>query len=300
MGAGVRFSGFELNYALVPFGRLGDTHRASLTYRFEPEAPKAAVVAPPQKIGAIDIKPQIADYQTGTLKQAMFDLKPQARTDIKNWSLEITDKQGNVIRTYTGKGVPPKQLAWDGMDSSGHVVSGGVFTNYNFRTVDVRGQEVVATEPVFKASQVPEWEYRLLAAAEQRVFVAPSIPISIQAATIRPDVVKAPGISFGDKSSKLNPAYYNYLDEVARLIQKYPNSRVYIEGHAYEEGAETEAQLLSQSRADAVLSYLVEKGKVSPDNLYSRGHGDTVPLDTSGSEDARFKNRRVDIVILNK
>jgi len=49
-----------------------------------------------------------------------------------------------------------------------------------------------------------------------------------------------------------------------------------------------------------VLRYLVEKGKVSPDNLYSRGHGSSSPIDTSDTEEARNKNRRVDIVILSK
>ncbi len=234
------------------------------------------------------------------MKQATFDLKTQARTDIKNWTLEITDKQGNVLRSYTGKGVPPKQLAWDGMDSNGNVVSGGAFTNYNFRTVDAKGQQVVVSDPVFKASQVPEWEYRLLAAAEQRVFVAPSISETVKASDLVSGVVKVPGISFGNKSYGLNSAYFNYLDEVAKIIRKYPNSRVYIEGHAYDEGTEAEVLLLSQNRADSVLSYLVEKGKVSPDNLYSRGHGASVPLDTSDTEDARVKNRRVDVVILTK
>jgi hypothetical protein len=155
LGAGINFTGFELNYALVPEGILGDNQWFSLTYRFGTEEKPTPVSTPaPQNIGAIEINPQIADYQTGSLKQATFDLKPQARTDIKNWSLEITDPKGNVIRTYAGKGVPPKELAWDGRDSNGNVVNGGIYANYNFRTVDATGQQVVASDPVFKVSQV--------------------------------------------------------------------------------------------------------------------------------------------------
>jgi outer membrane protein OmpA-like peptidoglycan-associated protein len=92
----------------------------------------------------------------------------------------------------------------------------------------------------------------------------------------------------------------SYLDQVARLIRKYPNSRVYIEGHAFDEGSEHEAVKISQNRSDEVLRYLVEKGKVSPDNLYSRGHGDSSPLDMSDTEEARTKNRRVDIILMTK
>jgi outer membrane protein OmpA-like peptidoglycan-associated protein len=299
VGAGIRHAGFEINYALVPFGALGDTQRFSVTYRFGAEenqnAPK------PEKVVAVDINPQMADYKTGTLKQATFDLKPQARTDIKNWTLEITDPKGNVVRTYAGKGVPPKQIAWDGRDSNGNVVAGGIFANYNFRTVDSRGQQAVATEPLFKIGNVAAREAPLMATAalQARSFAAPTLPENVLPLG-RSGVVKVPSVSFGDKNSRLSPDFQNYLDQVARMIRKYPSAKVYLEGHAYDEGTEREALTVSQNRADAVLRYLVEKGKVSPDNLYSRGHGASAPLDPGDTEEARSKNRRVDIVILTK
>ncbi len=301
VGAGIQFDGFELNYALVPFGILGDTQRFSLTYRFgtgeSPPPPSKE-----KKVEAVEIQPQISDVQTGTLKQATFDIKPQARTDIKNWTLEITDPKGNILRTYSGKGVPPRQIAWDGKDSNGNVVTGGIFANYNLRTVDVRGQQVVASDPIFNVSKVSSREAPLLAsmAMEPQVFAAPAIPESLRPVGMS-GAMKIPSVSFGEKSSSLNPAFENYLDEVARLIRKYANCRVYIEGHADpDEGPERQALSISQNRADEVLRYLVEKGKVSPDNLYSRGHGSASPLDTADTEEAHGKNRRVDIVIITK
>jgi outer membrane protein OmpA-like peptidoglycan-associated protein len=303
LGAGIRFTGFELNYALVPEGVLGDNQWFSLTYRFGTEAKPTPVPTPePMKIEAVEIKPQIVDYQTGTLKQATFDLKMQARTDIKNWTLDIKDPDGNVLRTYVGKGLPPRQIAWDGKDSNGNVVSGGIFANYNFRTVDTRGQqEVVSSDPIYKMSQVTAREANLLASisVKPQVFAEQSVPVTVQQRG-EPGVPKVLSVPFDSGSYELKLGYLNYLDQVAELIRKYPNSRVYIEGHAYHEGTALEAMLLSQNRADAVMSYLVEKGKVSPDNLYSRGHGDSSPLDTSGTEKADIKNRRVDIVILIK
>lgn len=299
LGAGVRYAGFELNYALVPFGVLGDTMRFSATYRFGAETEGA--VDKKEKSVAVDIKPQIADYKTGTLKQATFDLKPQARTDIKNWSLEITDPKGNVIRSYSGKGVPPKQIAWDGRDNNGNVVAGGVFANYNFRTVDARGQQAVASEPIFKVGQISGRESPLMASAVFGApsYAPPSLPENIQPVGMS-GVMKVPSISFNEKSTRLNSDFLNYLDQVARLIRKHPNARVYIEGHSYDEGGEKQGLILSQNRADSVLRYLVETGKVSPDNLYSRGHGDSTPLDPGDTEEARSRNRRVDIVILTK
>ena len=302
IGAGVKFTGFELNYALVPFGLLGDTQRFSLTYRFGMEGKGNEAQAPIEKTVAVDIKPQISDYKTGTLKQATFDLKPQARTDIKNWTLEITDPKGNILRTYTGKGVPPKQIAWDGRDNTGNVVTGGIFANYNFRTVDTRGQQVIASEPIFKVAQASAREGQASALASlspMEAPAAPELPENVQPLGMS-GVIKIPSVSFSEKSSRVNPDLYNYLHQVARIIRKYPNARVYIEGHAFDEGSEREVLALSQNRADSVLRYLVEKEKVSPDNLYSRGHAASAPLDSGDTEIARFHNRRVDIVILTK
>ena len=301
LGAGVQFTGFELNYALVPFGVLGDTQRFSITYRFGTEEKPAPLVKAGEKNTAMDISPQVADVKTGTIKQATINLKPQARTDIKNWNLDITDAKGNIVRTYAGKGVPPKQIAWDGKDNNGNVVTGGLFSNVNFRTVDAGGQQVVASQPIFEVAQTASREAPLApAAAPQPVeIIAPTLPEEIQPLGWS-GVVKPPSLTFGENSYRINPAYLDYLNQVAQLIQRYPSAKVYIEGHAFEEGTEKEALALSQNRADSVLRYLVEKGKVSPDNLYSRGHGTSAPVDLSGTEESLGKNRRVDIVVLTK
>lgn len=299
MGVGVKFQEWELDYALVPFGALGETHRFSLTFELEPEE---KVQAAPKQV-SVQIQPQIADYKTGALKQATFELKPMARTDIKNWSLEITDPKGNILRTYSGKGVPPREIAWDGKDANGNVVTGGLFANYNLRTVDTRGQQVLASDPIFKVSPtaVGEREAAAMAleAAAPRVPVPPKMPAHVQPLGLS-GVIKVPSITFREESSSISSDFDNYLSQVARVIRKFPNSRVYVEGHADDEGTEDESMRLSQYRADAVMRYLVEKENISPDNLYARGHGTAAPLEISGTEIAHLHNRRVDIVILTK
>ncbi len=299
MGVGVKFQDWELDYALVPFGALGDTQRFSLTFELEPEEK----IQPPAKQVAVQIQPQIADFKTGSLKQATFELKPMARTDIKNWSLEITDPKGNILRTYSGKGVPPREIAWDGKDANGNVVAGGIFANYNLRTVDTRGQQVLASDPIFRVSPtaIGEREAPVFAveAAAPRPPAPPKMPENVQPLGLS-GVIKLPSLSFREGNSEVSLDYENYLAQVARLIRKYPNSRVYIEGHADDEGSEDESLRLSQYRADSVMRFLVEKENISPDNLYARGHGTAAPLEISGTEIAHMRNRRVDIIILTK
>ncbi len=299
MGVGVKFQDWELDYALVPFGALGDTQRFSLTFELEPEE-KAQPV--PKQV-AVQIQPQIADFKTGSLKQATFELKPMARTDIKNWTLEITDPKGNILRSYSGKGVPPREIAWDGKDANGNVVAGGIFANYNLRTVDTRGQQVLASDPIFKVSPTAVGEREApvmnMEAAAPRALAPPKMPVNVLPLGLS-GVIKIPSVPFREGRPDISEDYDNYLAQVARVIRKYPKARVYIEGHADDEGTEDVSLRLSQYRADAVMRYLVEKENIAPDNLYARGHGTAAPLEISGTEIAHMRNRRVDIIILTK
>jgi hypothetical protein len=49
VGAGVKFSGFGLDYAYVPFGELGSSQRVSLNYSFAAPATAPAQAPPPKK-----------------------------------------------------------------------------------------------------------------------------------------------------------------------------------------------------------------------------------------------------------
>jgi outer membrane protein OmpA-like peptidoglycan-associated protein len=299
LGAGVKYQDWELDYALVPFGDLGNTQRFSITFMLE-STPLLNALPPPM---SVQVQTPQADFKTGAVKQATFYIKPMARTEIKNWTLEITDPKGNILRSYSGKGVPPREIAWDGKDASGNVVTGGIFSNYNLRTVDTRGQQVQATEPLFRFSPQEVSERRLKERVSEstvsRKFPIPQIPPEIHPLGLS-GVVKIPGVSFEEGSANLSPDYYHYLEQVAQLIRRYPEARVYLEGHADVEGTEEQCLRLSQYRANAVMRYLVEKLKVEPSNLYARGRNTSNSLDVSGTEVAHLRNRRVDIIILTK
>lgn len=319
-GAGIRFSSLQFDYAMVPFGTLGNTHRFSMTYRL-PErraAEEEAVPAEVQRPVAVEVQPELSDIKTGTLKAATFDLKPQARTDIEAWTLEITDPQGNVVRRFSGRGVPPKQIQWDGRDDRGNVVVGGLFANYNLRTVDRRGEKVTTSEPIFKIARLgveqrgeisarelqekPELLAGLLGslqAAGGDLFRQPEIPKTLAPAGPM-GVIRLPAIYFDAMSAKIKPIYHGYLRDVAALIRRYPQSRVFVEGHASAEGPESLNYKLSQQRADAVLRYLIEREKIAAESVVARGHGSLAPVDTRDTEQARAMNRRVEILLMTK
>ncbi len=96
---------------------------------------------------------------------------------------------------------------------------------------------------------------------------------------------------------ELLPESFPILDEVAKLINEHKEiTEVVIEGHADDRGTHEWNLRLSRHRAQAVVDYLVKKG-VRSGRLRYTGFGDTHPLDTERSDEARAKNRRVEVRI---
>jgi OOP family OmpA-OmpF porin len=107
-------------------------------------------------------------------------------------------------------------------------------------------------------------------------------------------------VQFETDSSTLAGRSRSLLDEVASQLQAHPQiSRVQIEGHTDAKSSRRHNQTLSEHRAAAVKAYLVQKG-VRADRLVTKGFGETRPVGDNATEDGRFKNRRVDFVILKR
>jgi outer membrane protein OmpA-like peptidoglycan-associated protein len=86
------------------------------------------------------------------------------------------------------------------------------------------------------------------------------------------------------------------LGVVAGNIQAYPNTTISIEGHTDNTGSASYNQSLSQRRANAVASVLMNNG-VPPARLGTIGRGENEPVASNLSATGRAQNRRVEIVI---
>ena len=69
-----------------------------------------------------------------------------------------------------------------------------------------------------------------------------------------------------------------------------------IQGHTDNTGAPEVNRTLSQLRAEAVRTWLINAG-IGSDRLTAIGHGDTRPLGPNLTERARAMNRRVQFII---
>ncbi len=89
------------------------------------------------------------------------------------------------------------------------------------------------------------------------------------------------------------------LYPLVTFLKEYPARNVLIEGHTDSIGSEAANLELSQRRAEAVRSFLVENG-VNPQRITTRGYGEAFPVASNNSDAGRQKNRRVEVVILRE
>jgi outer membrane protein OmpA-like peptidoglycan-associated protein len=83
---------------------------------------------------------------------------------------------------------------------------------------------------------------------------------------------------------------------VAEWLRAHPDRRIYIHGHTDGVGTELANQRLSELRAEAVRSLLVQEG-VESDRLFAVGYGQGRPVSDNATDRSRALNRRVEIVI---
>ena len=112
------------------------------------------------------------------------------------------------------------------------------------------------------------------------------------------DVVGLDGVTFEFNSDRLRPDARTILDDVAEVMERYPEMLVEVAGHTDSLGSDAYNMELSQKRAAAVRRYLIDSG-IAADRMTAVGYGETEPVDTNDTEEGRERNRRVELRIQN-
>ncbi len=103
---------------------------------------------------------------------------------------------------------------------------------------------------------------------------------------------------FAVNSERIEPAAFDALASVAKLVDIYGESAVLIVGHTDAVGDASYNQQLSERRAALVKKYFVENFEISADRLQIEGKGEQDPITSNATADGRNANRRVEVVIL--
>jgi outer membrane protein OmpA-like peptidoglycan-associated protein len=110
-------------------------------------------------------------------------------------------------------------------------------------------------------------------------------------------ILNMPGnVTFDTGSDAIKSNFYDVLDSVAVVLNKYNKTTVDVIGHTDNVGNDGYNQVLSEERARSVAKYLAGK-QVLADRLLIQGRGESQPVATNNTAEGRQKNRRVEIVI---
>ncbi len=103
-------------------------------------------------------------------------------------------------------------------------------------------------------------------------------------------------VNFDFDRFELEPKAKQSLKDVYDYLKKNPSLKVAISGHTDDLGSDEYNDVLSSQRAKTVAKYLMGLG-LQKSRITSTGHGNKIPLDSTLTDKARRKNRRVEFVM---
>ncbi len=107
------------------------------------------------------------------------------------------------------------------------------------------------------------------------------------------------GITFKLNSAVIDPKSYPALNNAAQVMRDNPNVKVEIGGYTDSSGSAAYNKNLSLKRAEAVKSYLVDKG-ISAAQMTAVGYGEAKPIASNKTAEGRAQNRRIEFRFLTE
>ena len=110
------------------------------------------------------------------------------------------------------------------------------------------------------------------------------------------DVLQRGRIEFVAGKAEITGDSFGLLDRVAATIARCPDTRVEVAAHTDSAGSSARNRDLTQSRAEAIVDYLVDAG-VKRERLTAIGYGESKPVADNGSAEGKAANRRVEFTV---
>ncbi|MDR0321802.1 MAG: OmpA family protein [Treponema sp.] len=227
---------------------------------------------------------------------------------IKEWTIQIqplrqaqrqstqegdqAPRQRTPFFEHSGRGTPPSTWAWDGKSTNprrtGEMLQSATDYMFSITVTDIFGNTTTHNDGVITSDVLVVRDGDNL-----RIIV--------------------PSIMFPGNSSDLNQvseedrrANTRVLRLIANALNKYPNYRVVVEGHANPATApgtrertneENIIRPISEQRARAVVDYLVTNHSIARSRLSFVGLGATRTVADYTDDDENWKNRRVEFLL---
>ena len=187
------------------------------------------------------------------------------------WTLRVESLDGKALKSFSGAGVPPQSVVWNGVDESGKTVPEASLY-YADLSVEMESGALARLPRVALASRPVE----------------PKQPFRVPLQTLR--------FEAGEEVIALED--FAALKEAAAAVKKYSSDYVVLVGGHASVGESARNGLgeleLSFLRAKAVRDYLVESQGLDPQRVRSAGYGSEQPVPGNGG---RERDRRVEVIL---
>jgi len=324
-GLGVTVGNLGLDYAFVPYGRLGLTHRVG--FRFTP-AP-----AEKPKLGAVALT--VIDAETRLPVSALLSLTGARDTSATADGFRLFSLEPGVlnVRAVAGGYLPkedtvqviagrelPFVVALERVKYG--TVRGGLFDAGTRQHIGGRivyrgpvlGEEPVKPEPgTYQLKNLPAGDYRVGVTGPNEEYIPQSCTLLVTGGKTterdfylarKQQTIVLEGINFETGKADILPQFEAVLDRAGEILRQSPTIKVELAGHTDPREINTrefpDNWKLSQARADAVRLYLIEKCGVGTERLTARGYADTQPIGPNDTEAGMAKNRRTEFRILEQ
>ena len=210
---------------------------------------------------------------------AVTDVSP-----ITAWRLEILDRNRRFFNEFSGRGAPASEVIWDGRAADGELVISAEDYPYRLTVSDELGN-TTTREGVIPVDILVIRDGDRLKVQISSITFEPNSP----------ELIIDPTDERGAKNRAI-------LLRLAQIFEKYSSYSIRIEGHAVnvtgtEREEREELQPLSLARAQAVKDAMVELG-ISERRVSVMGRGGTEPIVPHTDLDNRWKNRRVEFILI--
>jgi outer membrane protein OmpA-like peptidoglycan-associated protein len=324
-GIGLHFSGLTLDYAFVPYGKLGLTHRIALSGGLHMIKGTNSL-----RINVMDgdtHEPLEASLSLSGAKQGTFQTSTVGMLDLKNIPL------GWVFINTFSAGYPEKYDSVYVQETGKHekniflyMVKPGVFRGIVF---DAATKKPISAHVVYKGpaygkidndplagsfvlNNLPPGTYIFDITGKDPLYIAQSCSISIERGKLterefylvkKREKIVLRGVNFETGKADLMPESFSTLDEAGRILLENPDIHVELAGHTDpREIATTEYPSnweLSLARAEVVRQYIIDRFNIDPERLSARGYADTQPIAPNTTEQGMAQNRRTEFRILD-
>jgi len=325
-GFGIKYAGINLDYAFVPYGILGMTHRIALSggLKFI------------QGVNLLIIK--VMDGETRQPLEASIDLTGVKKGDfqiVKSGKIEFKNLTPGWITINTFSPGYPENLDSVYIYPEGKVekniflfkIKPAIFRGLVFdaktrkpigATAEYRGMAFgkINNDSIsgsFVLRNLPPGTYTFTITAKDPIYIPQSCSVIIAPGKLterefylvkKREKIVLRGVNFATGKADLRPESYVILDKAGKILLDYPDIIVEVAGHTDPREISTtdfpSNWKLSFARAGVVREYLIKKFNLNAERLIARGYADTQPIAPNTTDEGMAKNRRTEFRIIDE